>query len=56
MRDRHKKTHKVCLTLLFLLQFALQPCLCREKSTTGFFKFFYENRDWFYCVALCELF
>ena len=25
-------------TLLFDLQFALQPCLCCEKSTTGCFK------------------
>ena len=34
MRDA-KKTRKVCLTLLFVLQFALQPCLCREKSTSS---------------------
>ena len=46
----------VCLTLLFELHFALQPCLSLEKSTTVFSKFVYENAHWYQCVALFELF
>ena len=32
----------VCFAACITLLFALQPCLCLEKSTTGFSKFVYE--------------